>query len=200
MLTILVLIGMFINFLKTPKIKKGIREFVSVTGLSGIIISIVFINVAYLVKNILPYFKVTMINLSASYDWRMEHEVGFFYNYTMFINKYTPDSALILHPKMQSRWPEVSNEGYTRYFVYPRDLVAEDGDELKKEKITHIFIIGRKNLDGVKNLDPWPTVKIPAKRLIYAPLGLKGEVTILEKDYSPSDEINDRWGIIELEN
>lgn len=156
-------------------------------------------NIYHFFKQAMPLTKVLLNNPSASYDWKMTFSIGPFYDYMQFVCKFTPEKALILHPKQQSRWPEISNQGYTRYFVYPRDLVAENGDEEKKEKITHIFIVGRKTLDSKKSLDQWPEQKIPARRLIYVPEFPGGEVTLLEKDYDPTDKINDRWGIIELE-
>lgn len=180
---------------ETAKMTKGI---IVTGGISGIILWIIIMNIFNFCRFGLPVLARVIKNPFASYEWKMREMLGPFYSYTQFVNANTPGNALILHPKMQSLWPEVSNEGYTRYFVYPRDLVAEEGDEEKKAKITHIFIIGRKELYKEIPLKQWPDQKIPAERLIYM-TGVPGAPpTILEKDYDPNDEINDYWGIIEL--
>lgn len=178
-----------LTFFSKPKVLK--------LSLVLIIIYIFLQNNFLLLRNAIPLVKFSLQNPSASYDIKMRTHVGPFYDFVKFVKENTPPNAVILHPVQQSRWPEVSNEGYTRYFIFPRELVSE-GDEEKKENVTYIFIIGRKSVDGKSNSDQWPTEKISAKRLIYMPKAGQTESRILEKSYDPEDQINDSWGMIEL--
>lgn len=174
------------------------KEIILGGGMMAVIFWILLSNFYYIASHAPRVLHKTFAHLSSSYDWRMREQIGLFYDYTKFINANTPEDALILHPKQQSQWPEISNQGYTRYFIYPRRLVSEDSDEKLKSDIAYIFIIGRKTLDGKNELNQWPEIKVSAKRLIYMPETPSGEATILNKDYDPNDKINDRWGIIEL--
>lgn len=151
----------------------------AVQGLIGFSISAIA-----LIKPIITY-------PSAGYDWKMRFQIGPFYDYTRFVNENTPPDAVFLEPPMIMPWPLIGNEGYTRYFIFPRELVKEEADEARKKKITHIFIVGRKE-------GQWPTTKIKSKRLIYMPENPGEEPIVVEKDYDPQDPINDLWGIIEI--
>lgn len=156
-----------------------------------VVLGLVFQGAIGFSKTAILLVKPILENPLAGYDWKMRSQIGPFYDYTRFVNQNTPLDAVFLEPPMKMPWPLIGNKGYTRYFIFPRELVSVDVDEADKGKVTHIFIIGRK--DG-----QWPVTKIKAKRLIYMPEKIADKPIVLEKDYDPEDPINDRWGIIEL--
>ncbi len=135
----------------------------------------------------------------ASYSEKMVSQIGPIYNYYQFVNMNTPESAVILHPTQQGQWPDVSNAGYTRYFIYPRNLIAEEELEARAHEVTHVFVIGERKLHNNEIHNRWPGFYVPAERVIYYQQGTD-EVVIVEGDYNPEDLKNnaDLWGIIEV--
>jgi hypothetical protein len=135
----------------------------------------------------------------ASYREKMITQIGPIYDYYSFVNANTPENALILHPTQQGQWPDVSNAGYTRYFIYPRDLLAEEQRGLKSEEITHVFLIGNRKLHNNEKQNGWPSFYVPAERVVYYIKG-SDETIVVEGDYNPEDieKYGGHWGIIEV--
>lgn len=123
--------------------------------------------------------------------WKGRYLFGNFYDYMMFINKYTPPNATIMRMAQQSEWPALSNDGYDRRFIYPRYTKAGDQNSLNDSAISYVFIAA---------IDKWPTFPVKAKEIIYM---RDNDYTkppiILYKDYDPDDHTYDNlWGLIVL--
>ncbi len=151
-------------------------------------------------------FRLFKFNVSAvlhdpfaSYDKKMQNQIGPIYKYYKFVNENTPENAVILNPKQQGQWPDVSNQGYTRYFIYPRNLISEENLSVSKDKITHIFLIGGKKLHDFSNNNRWPDFYVPAKKITYYMNDDSKQQITVYKDYDPNDpEYSEYWGIIEV--
>ncbi len=150
-------------------------------------------------------FKVNVIpiirNAGATYDWKVRSQIGPIFDYYKFVVNNTPESALILGPKQQGQWPDVSNQGFTRYFVYPRNLISEDFEGFKKQSPTFAFLIGGRKLHDNSLQNRWPDFYIPAKKIIFYPNDKDGKTIEVYGDYNPKKVVYpDYWGIIEIDN
>lgn len=173
------------------------KQFLSVILIPIIILWIILGNALGSWKYFFPQLKTIARHPFASYDWKMTDQVGPVFGYYQFVNQNTPENAVIFHPKLQGRWGDVSNQGFTRYFVYPRNLIAEDEVAGKKETITHVFLIGNKTLFGGKQ-DSWPDFKVPATKIVYYSPDNSTPITFYG-DYEPNlTEYPGYWGIIEV--
>lgn len=173
-------------------------QILTITLVPMIILWIVLNSISGSWKYFHPHLKTIVKNPFASYEWKMENQVGPIFSYYKFVNSYTDKSALILHPRQQGRWGDVSNAGFTRYFLFPRNLVSEDEAKEDKIKITHVFLIGQKNLLG-REQDSWPDFKVPANKITYYPNNKTNQAIIVEGDFNPANNpYPDLWGIIEV--
>ena len=178
--------------------KKSAIDLVSTSGFIFVILFIVM-NSTY--KD-LPFAKFNVGFLLKhtfyTYDQKMFNQIGPDYNYYLFIDKYTPNDAVIMHPKQQGQWGDVSNEGYSRYFIYPRNLVSEDVDPSLKDQANYVMIIGGKNLvsDHAKQ-NRWPDFNVPAKEIILYNFDITKPPIILYSDYNyKTFKYPDYWGLI----
>lgn len=146
-------------------------------------------NLGYLVKK--PLY---------TYDQKMRLQIGPVYDYYMFVKNNTPKGAYILKPEQQGRWPDISNEGFTRYFLYPRNFVSEENLKNEKEKVDYIFLIGGLKLHRDEELDRWPNFNVPAIRIIlYSKSGLS-VYKVLNQDYDYKNfDYKEYWGVIEVD-
>lgn len=147
-------------------------------------------------KNVVVFVKNPLKN----YDWKMEKQLGSVYKYYKFVSYNTPENAVILHPKQQWMWPAISNRGFTRYFLFPRKFISEDEPLLKKEEVTHVFLIGNRTLDGKLEIDRWPNFAVPAKRVILYSRNGDGVNLIFTGDDKLEERNTELWGVIEVDN
>lgn len=183
---------MRLNKLSTPQMLFTFISLFIILLLSKYSLSADLALFTYNVKNII---KAPL----ASYSDKMIKQIGPVFKYYEFVNQHTPESAVILHPTQQGQWPDVSNAGYTRYFIYPRNLLAYENLEHGKDDVTHVFVIGDRKLHDNTLHNRWPDFYVPAEKVIYY-LNDDNKVITVEGDYDPKNlgEFSDYWGIIEV--
>lgn len=149
-------------------------------------------NLRYLIKNPL-----------ASYDEKMRHSVGQkFYDYTLFINKYTPEDSNILIPPMAFPWPQSGNGAYLRYFIHPRNFANSEEYLLGKDKYIKDFdyvLLDWGESDGLQDqyTQGWPKFDIPAEEIIF--WQENGDVEIVKEDYVYNKyKGKEVWGLIKV--
>lgn len=195
----------FINFYKYKQvaiIKRYLAHRTFKEMLTGILFyATIFLILVYSAKMDLPLFKYDLNfmvkNPGYSYEQKMGALVGPNYYYYMFIKNNTPEDAVILKPKQQGRWPDLSNEGYSRYFLYPRKFVSEEDGPDAIAKATHAFLIGNIKLINTEDLDRWPNFDLNSKEIIlYSPdkrdifTGVPGNFKFKTFPYP------EKWGVI----
>lgn len=155
----------------------------------------------------LSFFKIASTQVQfiikdpfANYDQKMSKIYHHFYYYTKFVNANTPENAVIMRMKQGDKWPWLSNDPFTRYFIYPRYTKEGDKSTLDDQEIDYVFI-HKKYIypQDPWNGERWPDFPIPAKRVLYMKDNTSLEPIIVEGDYDPNDETyENHWGIIEL--
>jgi hypothetical protein len=89
---------------------------------------------------------------------KLAYKVGF-YPFLEYINKNTPENAVLLLPEgdsilsNNSRWNFIYEPEWMEYWIYPRLCVArgrEDAQPGLAEKVTHVVIVGGKGYDKLK--------------------------------------------------
>lgn len=156
----------------TPQIK-----FKKLFNIQSAILAFIFLliglNLLQIYKSEWQAFYYIVTNPRATYDDKMRYELcPIFYNYTLFINKYTSESSSLLMPPQTFPWPYVGNGGMLRYFVYPREIT--NGEEYKAPSLEVL-----KNIDyvllnwgeteqtqGVYTHE-WPKFDVKAEKIIF---------------------------------
>lgn len=95
------------------------------------------------------------------YTYEVKHEAkrGFFARYLFFINKNTPEDAVILFPTKEvieavpeeQKLGDMRYKGHIMYFIYPRIAIYADEEnyEKNKDKITHVAIVNSQGYEYV---------------------------------------------------
>lgn len=163
---------------------------------------LVVFNLRQIYKSEWQAFHYILINPKATHDDKMKHKLNsVFYDYTLFINKYTSENSTLLMPPQTFPWPYVGNGGMLRYFVYPREIT--NGEEYEAPSIEDL-----KNIDyvllnwgeteqtqGVYTHE-WPKFDVKAEKIIFMNEDgtFGGEV---KGDYYYNDYKGKRvWGLI----
>lgn len=195
------------TFRKPPPDVMGRREDV-VYGLKGIVVILfiaLFVWILYLdfrsnVPSIIYNFRTISSGKVYTYDQKMEAQIGPVYDYYRFINNNTPKDALIMHPKQQGQWPDVSNEGFTRYFLYPRNLISEDEPSLDLSRVDYIMLIGDQKLSDRNTQNSWPDFDVKAKKIVLYPFSKDKPPIVVYSDYHYDNfKYKHYWGIIEVD-
>ncbi len=192
--------GKFSHYLKKQLKTFSAQELTYAIFVIGIILWTFVINagkdILIFKGNILPILS----NPTASYDEKLRSQVGPIFDYYKFVVAHTPPDALILNPLQQGQWPDVSNQGFTRYFIYPRNLISEDVFDKTKDSPDFAFMIGERKLHDNSPHNRWPDFPIPAKRVIYYPNNKDIAPIEVLGDYNPKKvPYADYWGIIEID-
>jgi hypothetical protein len=151
-------------------------------------------NLWYLIKH--PFY---------GYDQKMKIEIGPVYDYYLFVRKNTRSDSYILKPIQQGTWPDVSNEGFTRYFLYPRKFISEERLGVDKGKVDYVFLIGNTNLYGNGKIERWPDFDVPAKSIVLYSQETGQKFKEIKMDYNYEKFLDDDfeyskyWGIIEVD-
>lgn len=175
--------------------------------------SILIICLLLIFFNLFKVYKIThraiiymLKNPRATYSQKMGEKIGStFYNFTQFINKYTPQTASLLMPPQAFPWPQSGNGAFLRYFVYPRNL--GNGQEYKAGETTDL-----KNIDYVlltwgetETTEPpythgWPKFDVPAEKVIL--MNLDGSFNSeIVGNYKYSDYKDKKvWGLIKVKH
>ena len=95
------------------------------------------------------------------YTYEVKHEAkrGFFARYLFFVNKNTPEDAIILMPSeevidavpAEQKLEFLKYKPHVMYFVYPRKAVYANLEDDKKymDKITHVAIVNGQGYENV---------------------------------------------------
>lgn len=159
-------------------------------------------NFYYVYKSEWQTFKFMIAHPKADYGNKMRYKIGsVFYNYALFINKYTPENAAILIPPQAFPWPQSGNVGMLRYFVYPRNI--SNGDEFESpsqedlKKIDYVLLNwGEADMVESPHTHDWPKFDVKAEKIIFMNEdgSFAGEV---KGDYHYKDYKGKKvWGII----
>jgi hypothetical protein len=134
---------------------------------------LILFNLRQIYKSEWQTFHYIIANPKATYGDKMRRELcPIFYDYTLFINKYTSEYSSLLMPPQTFPWPFVGNGGMLRYFVYPRKIT--NGEEYEAPSIEVL-----KNIDyvllnwgeteqtqGVYTHE-WPKFDVKAEKIIF---------------------------------
>lgn len=109
-----------------------------------------------------------------TFEQRQQLKLGFFAKYLQFINKNTPDTAIVLMPsgavvskidkKRKLDW--LGSKRHVGYFIYPRKAVYESNsnDSIYMDKVTHVAIVDGKGYENlpyrVKNKSAYTVLPI----------------------------------------
>jgi hypothetical protein len=147
-------------------------------------------------------FQFIIANPHATYDDKMRRVIGaIFYNYALFVDKYTPENASILVPPQTFPWPGSGNIAYFRYFVYPRNIYnGKESEPPSKEVLskTDYVLLNWGETDQTEGAytHDWPKFDVKAEKIIFMNEdgSFGGEV---KGDYRYKDYKGKRvWGII----
>jgi hypothetical protein len=147
-------------------------------------------------------FQFMIANPHATYDDKLRGKIGsLFYNYALFIDKYTPEGATILIPPQSFPWPQSGNIPYFRYFVYPRNIYnGKESEPPSKEVLskTDYVLLNWGETDQTEGAytHDWPKFDVNAEKIIFMNEDgtFGGEV---KGDYRYKDYKGKRvWGII----
>ena len=134
-------------------------------------------------------------HLNYSYDQKMRHVWGFYYDYMRFIKDNTPEDSTILIPPQDGHWLSSGNMWLTRYFLYPRRLVQ--GEDYKIPHSGYDYVLISKGEWQSDTIDwGWPKEIVSAEKILYIdPNTLK--ILEIKKDFDPNDPYNKyAWGLI----
>ena len=81
-------------------------------------------NLYYLAEDVRPRMKEALLGLRFSYDEKMEHSWGSYYQQMVFIREHTESDATIMIPPQSKQHSRIGNMGLDDYFLLPRNLVA----------------------------------------------------------------------------
>ncbi len=145
-----------------------------------------------------------MKNPTASYDQKMEEKLGKkFYDYVLFIKKYTPENSKILIPPFPTwPWAQSGNIPYMTYFLYPRTLL--NGEEyspkydLIKENVDYVLLAwGELDSPAGEEANGWPKFNVKAEKIIF--MLADGRSMEKEEDYIYKEvENKEVWGLIKV--
>ena len=147
-------------------------------------------------------FQFIIANPHATYDDKMRRVAGaIFYNYALFVDKYTSENASILVPPQSFPWPGSGNVAYFRYFVYPRNIYnGRESEPPSKEVLdkTDYVLLNWGETDETEGTftHDWPKFDVNAEKIIFMNENgsFGGEV---KGDYHYKDYKGKRvWGII----
>lgn len=198
-LALISLTGLGVVWIPQIKFKKlvNIRSVIYV-----FVFLLVLFNLRQIYKSKWQALQFIITNPKATYDDKMRKTIGdIFYNYALFVDKYTPENASLLVPPQAFPWPGLGNVGYFRYFVYPRTI--NSGDEFESpskdalSKIDYVLLNWGES-DRVEYLHThgWPKFDVKAEKIIFMNRdgSYGGEI---KGDYRYKDyEDKQVWGII----
>lgn len=162
--------------------------------------SIVVFNIFRIYKMEWWAFQFIITHPQASYGEKMRRAVGpEFYNFTQFINKYTPENSSILIPPQAFPWPQSGNEAFMRYFIHPRKMRNDAEYESKADWKDFNYVV--LNWGETDSTEPpythgWPKFDVPADKIIFMNLdgSYGGEI---KGDYHYKDYKDKKvWGLI----
>ena len=136
-------------------------------------------------------------HLDYSFDDKMRKNWGFYYDYMRFVASHTKPDSVILIPPQSGHWLSTGNEGLSRYFLYPRNLVHGDTFSIPRDGYDYVLIARGEWYNDTVDWG-WPKVPVKAEEIWYInPTTL--EVTEVKKDFDPKNPINmQSWGLIKV--
>lgn len=194
-----------INLLLEGCLKAAIKfKFKNFIGYILITMSLIFISMAiltnfiYVVLNSLKSIAFIVKNIDYTYDDKMRHVWGSYYDYMKFVNENTSENAKILIPPQESPWLSEGNVNLSRYFVYPRRLYNGQGNEIDIKDVDYVLIAwGSWQIEDQTKYG-WPKEKLEAEEILLYDIHSK-TVAKMNIDYDPNDDIfKNSWGIIKL--
>lgn len=137
-------------------------------------------------------------NIDYTYDDKMRHIWGFYYDYMKFVKENTPENASILIPPQESPWLSEGNVALSRYFVYPRRLYNGKLDEVDLENVDYIFLAWGSWKSPEESKYGWPKDEIEAEEIILFDADKK-TITRYKENYDPNDgRYVNAYGIIKI--
>jgi hypothetical protein len=181
----------------------NIKQLVKIQSVLVILaFSIIALNLYTIYKSEWKTFQLIVAHPNATYDDKMRKAIGdVFYNYSLFVNKYTAPSASLLVPPQAFPWPGSGNVGYFRYFVYPRNIINGDEFEPPLEdilaRIDYVLLNwGETDIVEPPHTHDWPKFDVKAEKIIFMNKdgSFGGEV---KGDYRYEDYKDKKvWGLI----
>lgn len=137
-------------------------------------------------------------NINYTYDDKMRHIWGSYYDYMKFVKENTPENASILIPPQISPWQSEGNEALSRYFLYPRKLRNSELRDINVADFDYVLISWGTWYSNDKNLYGWPKDSINAEEILLFDVDKK-KVIRYKENYDPDDDryVN-AYGIIKI--
>jgi len=115
-----------------------------------------------------------LFHLRSTYEEKMTHQWGIFYDFMMFVKNNTPEDATVIVPPMQDPWLMGSgNPNFVRAFIYPRNviqetlLISEDNIESYGTNTYILITWGKEACKPDPDCHGWPRQKINASEIIF---------------------------------
>jgi hypothetical protein len=165
---------------------------------------LIFLLIFYFVDNFVKVtnrifndFAFMATHLNYSYDDKMRHTWGFYYDYMKFIADNTPVDSTILIPPQSGHWLSSGNQWLDRYFTYPRNLMQGNVFDIPPNGYDYVMISKGEWLNNDVDWG-WPKVYVKAEKIWYIdPQTLK--VSEFKEDFDPKDPFNmQAWGLIKV--
>lgn len=153
-----------VNFRKLLKIQSIIIVFA---------LLIITQNLYHIYKSKWENFQYIVAHPYATYGDKMRRGVGsIFYNYTLFIDKYTSENSILLIPPQGFPWPQTGNASMLRYFVYPRKISnGKEFDPPSKDILKDIDYVllnwGESDETEGAYTHDWPKFDVEAEEIIF---------------------------------
>lgn len=161
-------------------------------------------NISLTLDSLISRNIYVFTHLNNNYDQKMTYHWKNFYWHMLFVKNNTPQDSTIIIPPEKSPWLISGNPWIVRYFLYPRNIVQYENENLKIEnnspssKDTYVLLSwGEWKCDGV-GCNGWPKDKLNTKQIYIKKDNSQEVETILqdmEYDASSYENLN---GLIKI--
>lgn len=164
-----------------------------------LVFTFVTFNSLSIIDLFISNYSDILSNPLISYEEKQNKKVPL-YNFFQFIKNSTESNSTILIPPQESPWLTVGNEGFIRYFLYPRNLVKGKIDNNDLDNIDYIILAkGSWHVDDISQYG-WPRESIDnVEILLYD--NDNNETSSYHKNeyrYETNSELSKKWGLIKV--
>lgn len=161
----------------------------------GSMIFLGIFNIAGITPILLAKLTPIITNPFATYDQKMTHAYGEFYQVMQQVKILTPEDSTIVIPPQSAPWVDEGNDALVRRFLYPRTITHLDNIDLTQANNTFVLIaIGHWPEEG-NYTHGWPKQIIPSDHIWH----LDPRDNKIEKIVGVYDpNFNWDWGLIEV--
>lgn len=143
-------------------------------------------------------FQTILKNPFASYEERQQI-ISPHYAFFAFIRDHTPPDAVIAIPPQQPPWLTSGNEGYVRYYLYPRKEVNSAKRDFVDPSADYAMMShGEWATDDPKGYG-WPQIKVEAEKIWYFDRRTDRGFESTDTVFDPANPAQkEQWGLIKI--